>query len=264
MQVSLDQPLIIDQVGPVSSSPPRSPMKVPDMNIDWKPIKKALIALLKSEIFRTTLVVFTLFFVASIIAKSINNSRAEGDTSSKNLASSISAFFGSIKSFFSARVGKVRDRFKSEPVEEGIPMPFDYSSDNDGWGVCSLRAKRRLGKSSFVQYEFDLPEPDYVLPLELGQQISLCCLDDDNNVAKGDFYPYSAESSPSLGTFSILAPNRTPKENEFAIGDDAANFVSPHSVLFTCAHSLHMSLCHPNFEAYIIFMYVNLMYRYAY
>lgn len=188
---------------------------------DWNLLKKSLLGLLKSEVFRATVMIFSLFMVLSLITRSLNNTRPD-DSGRSRSADPIRSFFTAVL----GRIGKVRDLFRTQTMEEGKPMLFDYSSENDGWGVCSLRAKRRLGKSSFVQYEFDLPQPDYVLPLDLGQRISLCCLDDDDNVAKGDFFPYSVESSPTLGTFSILAPNRTPLENEFAIGDDAANFVS--------------------------------------
>lgn len=106
-------------------------------------------------------------------------------------------------------------------------MEFSTDGDSDGWGVCSLRAKRKVGKSGFVQYDFDLPESDYVLPLKLGQQVSLCCLDNNNAVSKGDFYPYSTSAKPKKGVFSIVAPNKkVVGANEFALGEDAANFVS--------------------------------------
>jgi len=122
-----------------------------------------------------------------------------------------------------------RVRNKSDTAEEilepvGVPMPFDQS-DNEGWGVCTLRSKRRLGKSSLVRYDFDLPRTEYILPLELGQQISLCCLDSNENVAKGDFYPYQPEPQIPTGSFSILAPNHpSPHDNELAVGRDTANF----------------------------------------
>ena len=91
---------------------------------------------------------------------------------------------------------------------------------------CNIYNPKSVLHLKTVQYEFDLPEPDYVLPLDLGQQISVCCLDNHSNVAEGEFFPYNPDGKTRLGTFSILAPNRTPTENEFAIGDDGANFVS--------------------------------------
>jgi hypothetical protein len=68
------------------------------------------------------------------------------------------------------------------------PCPSDGTSsgtDKLGRGV-HLRSSDDSANHR-CQYDFDLPEPDYVLPLDLGQQVSLCCLDNDNNVAKGDF-----------------------------------------------------------------------------
>lgn len=99
-------------------------------------------------------------------------------------------------------------------------------AENDGWGVCTLRSKRKLGKTSFVQYDFDLPKSNQVLPLKLGQQCELCCLDNNGNVAKGDFYVYHPSVNPTLGKFSIIAPNKSAMENEYDVGPDASNFVS--------------------------------------
>ena len=99
-------------------------------------------------------------------------------------------------------------------------------SENDGWGVCTLRSKKKFGKTSFVTYEFDLPKSNFVLPLKLGQQIELCCLDNRGNVAKGDFYVYHPAANPSLGRFSIIAPNKSAMENEYEVGSEASNFVS--------------------------------------
>jgi hypothetical protein len=112
--------------------------------------------------------------------------------------------------------------------DTGVPMTFSTEDPkNVGWGVCSLRSKKRLGKSSFVQYDFDLPNPNEFIQLDLGQQLSLCCLDNKQNVAKGDFYLYHGHRENSmLGTFSILAPNRTPADNAYEMGKEAANFVS--------------------------------------
>lgn len=159
---------------------------------------------------------------------------------SKNLKVAIAAFFvafllsmtvkysGSIGEgiarYFRIVVGKFQ-RFMEQltPAEEGIPMVFD-TKHADGWGVCTLKSKRRLGKSDFVQYEFDLPNSRYVLPLELGQQITMMCLDNDSNIARGDFYPFYTSRSPKPGVFSILVPNKPHEVNVRMIGLDAANF----------------------------------------
>ena len=129
---------------------------------------------------------------------------------------------------------------KLRPAHEGVPMIFD-PTDNDGWGVCTLRGKKKLGKTSFVQYDFDLPRSDYVLPLKLGQQVSLCCLDETGNVAKGNFYSYSSGAgNQKFGCFSILAPEKTPEDTQFSIGSDSAHFVSQQIGDENCVMS---SLC---------------------
>ena len=101
--------------------------------------------------------------------------------------------------------------------EPGIAMPFD--DDAEGWGVGTLRSKERLGATSFYRYVFDLPESDYVLPLELGETVRLCCLDnessgndDDDNGGEGkavqaEFYTFQPERHPRPGSFSILVPD---------------------------------------------------------
>ena len=129
---------------------------------------------------------------------------------------------GSMLKFVKGALWRIVDQIK--PKKEGIPMSF--SAENDGWGVCTLRSKRKLGKTSFVQYDFDLPQSNQVLPLKLGQQCELCCLDNNGNVAKGDFYVYHSSVNPTLGKFSIIAPNKSAMENEYDVGPDASNFVS--------------------------------------
>jgi hypothetical protein len=244
--VAIDQPLVeFERMSPVIQ--PRAPvLKLPTANVDWPAAKKAIMGFLASRNFQTAVkataivicVVLTLSFLSRLTKARVNfagSSDADegspdgaktGNNPLRRIISSASLTLSSLGLFARDRMVGIRERLRKPTEEAGVPMPFDSQNDNEGWGVCTLRAKRRLGRSSFVQYEFDLPEPDYFLPLDLGQQISLCCLDNGNSVAKGEFFPYNPGSKPRLGTFSILAPNRTPPENEFAIGDDAANFVS--------------------------------------
>ncbi|EEC48993.1 predicted protein [Phaeodactylum tricornutum CCAP 1055/1] len=137
-------------------------------------------------------------------------------------SSSIAETLGKTFRLVSGRVQRVWERFQR--VDEGIPMPFDEKA-NDGWGICTLKSKERLGKSNFMQYTFDLPEPDYVLPLDLGQQISMMCLDDDGDVAQGDFFSYNLSASPKPGSFTILFPTGSHEENTCSIGSSGANFL---------------------------------------
>jgi hypothetical protein len=212
--VAIDQPIIPDSL--FSMPPPElrfpSPRNIFRVNV----IGQLLVRFIESDLFKYTLYAFGAAFFVSLMFQS-----------TKPVASSIGNFFKMVQ----GRIHRIMDHFQRDQVV-GIPMPFDSSSQ--GWGVCTLRSKRRLGRTSFVQYEFDLPEPDYVLPLELGQTVALCCLDNDNNVAKGDFFPYypSHNTRPKPGSFSILVPNRSPHDMEYAIGDEAANFVSNKKELF--------------------------------
>jgi hypothetical protein len=130
----------------------------------------------------------------------------------------LASFWKAVKS----KLSRVKD---SVSKKSGVAMTFD-SEANEGWGVCTLRSKKRLGKSSFVQYDFDLPKSDEYIHLDLGQQLTLCCLDSTNTVAKGNFYLYHSEGSDKLGQFSVIAPNKTPAENVYEVGRDTARFVS--------------------------------------
>ena len=198
ISVSIDQPLISDTLFPPGG---RGNMLRPVV------IMKTLLSLLSLNVVRFALVSLCVALLVSVTMKFSD--------------SAIASTLQTAKKMVLGQVERLVERFRS--VDPGVPMPF--TADKNGWGVCTLRSKRRLGKSSFVQYDFDLPESDYVLPLELGQQISLCCLDNESSVAKGDFFPYFTDSNPKPGSFSILAPNRSPDAIEFALGQDGANFV---------------------------------------
>lgn len=132
--------------------------------------------------------------------------------------SKIGSFWAAVKS----KLSRVKDSVSNK---KGVAMTFD-SEANEGWGVCTLRAKKRLGKSSFVQYDFDLPKSDQYIQLDLGQQLTLCCLDNTNTVAKGNFYLYHGDNGDKMGQFSVVAPNKTPAENVYEVGRDTARFVS--------------------------------------
>lgn len=204
LSVSLDQPLLPDFN--LFTAVPRSPSPIKQLqHFVLKPAVAltqtfllTMKALLGNKIVRVTVAAFAVAFVVSLLA-----TRTE---------------FGSV---LEAQWTKLQRRFRKAP-QAGIPMPFN-ESENEGWGVCSLRSKRKLGKTTFVQYDFDLPEPDYVLPLDLGQAITMCCLDYDNNVAKGDFFPLSKSKT---GGFSIITPNHNSTETIALAGEEeAANFV---------------------------------------
>jgi NAD(P)H-flavin reductase len=161
--------------------------------------------LMSSNVVRVAAVAFLVAFAVSMAARF-----------SGSISQGFSNFFKTLNGRFEALVERVK------PVEEGVPMPF--AEGNEGWGVCTLRSRKRLGKTNFIQYEFDLPEPDYVLPLELGQQVSLCCLDNENNVARADFFPFHPTAQSKPGSFSVLVPNKSPEDTVVLMGLEAANF----------------------------------------
>jgi hypothetical protein len=109
-----------------------------------------------------------------------------------------------------------------KPATQGVPMEFP-ADKNDGFGVCTLASKKSFGKSNFIQYDFVLPQPDDMLSLELGQELELCCLDNNDNVANGKFYVYQPKTTTPTGSFSLLIPNYK-KDNTKALGKENANF----------------------------------------
>eukprot|EP00593_Proboscia_inermis_P012991 CAMPEP_0171305298 /NCGR_PEP_ID=MMETSP0816-20121228/15102_1 /TAXON_ID=420281 /ORGANISM="Proboscia inermis, Strain CCAP1064/1" /LENGTH=168 /DNA_ID=CAMNT_0011786023 /DNA_START=292 /DNA_END=795 /DNA_ORIENTATION=- len=98
-----------------------------------------------------------------------------------------------------------------------------FGNGEDAWRACILSSKESVGNSKYVRYTFGLPNKSNILPLSLGQKLSLCCLDDDENVAKGGFYLASPRSA--LGSFSIVVPRGAREDVEFAIGTENSNFV---------------------------------------
>ena len=207
IEVALDRPLITDSLvtETVKKSGPNLVQRA------WQTLSALAggiggsSGLLSSNVVRGALVAFLVAFVATMSMRSPGG-----------ITGGLSKFFKTLN----GRIERLIERVN--PTEEGIPMPFDEASE--GWGVSTLRSRKRLGKTNFVQYEFELPEPEYVLPLELGQQISLCCLDNEGNVARGDFFPFSLTARTKPGSFSILVPNKSPEENVVLMGLEAANF----------------------------------------
>lgn len=103
---------------------------------------------------------------------------------------------------------------------ECVPMPFDLEKD-DGWGVCTLRSIKPFGKTSFYQCDFDLPESNYVLPLEMGQILTVCGLDRDDKAAQAEFYPFPLDRKSKAGSFSILVPDPDTVSMAFSTATDS-------------------------------------------
>jgi hypothetical protein len=110
--------------------------------------------------------------------------------------------FSRIKGFILSLVERISDAVAQE--KETVPMPFD--NESDGWNVCTLRSIKRFGKTRFYRYDFDLPEPDFILPLTLGQTVSLSCLDSEKNAVQAEFFPFQPDRKVKPGSFSLLLP----------------------------------------------------------
>jgi hypothetical protein len=139
------------------------------------------------------------------------------------------------------QISKLKDGImKSNSKENGVPMIFD--KDNDGnmsWGVCTLSAKKKLGRSNYMKYDFKLPKAENILNLALGQKVSLCCLDNDNKVAKKDYYLFTPKNGK--GSFSILSSiDGSEEEDNLKLTSGEGDFVSfvfviPLSFFIMCA-----------------------------
>eukprot|EP00547_Thalassionema_nitzschioides_P000941 CAMPEP_0194205442 /NCGR_PEP_ID=MMETSP0156-20130528/4706_1 /TAXON_ID=33649 /ORGANISM="Thalassionema nitzschioides, Strain L26-B" /LENGTH=284 /DNA_ID=CAMNT_0038931711 /DNA_START=489 /DNA_END=1343 /DNA_ORIENTATION=- len=119
-------------------------------------------------------------------------------------------------------------RLPSLKGKSAKPEVLDYGKN--GWGVCSFASKQRLGKSNYIQYHFDLPKRNEHLGLKLGQETSLCTLDADGYVAKGNFYTYSPKGGieKKLGKFSLVLPEYKkddPDTIEYLVGKENANMI---------------------------------------
>eukprot|EP00519_Triparma_laevis_P001720 CAMPEP_0182510064 /NCGR_PEP_ID=MMETSP1321-20130603/27930_1 /TAXON_ID=91990 /ORGANISM="Bolidomonas sp., Strain RCC1657" /LENGTH=457 /DNA_ID=CAMNT_0024716467 /DNA_START=143 /DNA_END=1513 /DNA_ORIENTATION=- len=119
------------------------------------------------------------------------------------------------------RVARVIDFYqaKTRPVSEELDL------SGDEWGVSTLVSKEPIGEAGYVRYTFKIPEGK-VLPLDMAQQLTLCCLDAGSNVAKSDFFVSSARHV--AGKFEIVA-TRGAKKDEAVLGRESAAF---HSVLY--------------------------------
>jgi hypothetical protein len=190
-------------------------------------IIQAILSVLLSDIAKAAVIAFCIAFTLSVVIPRRGYLTASLGDLVRFLKGTILRFWDNVR-FVKGTTLRVWD--KLAPTKEGVPMEFS-ETENDGWGVCTLRSKRRLGKTSYVQYDFDLPHSNHVLPLRLGQRLSLCCLDNAGSVAKGDFYAYYPRVNSKLGSFSIVAPNKSLSENENEMGGEAAHFVSHTQLL---------------------------------
>jgi hypothetical protein len=256
LSVSLDQPLISDNLFTAASSSSAG-ASTGDISSRWVEVISGLLGwTVQRKRNVATVLILSVLFVA--VWKVMRKVQEDEDTLYVNSigTSKVPHKLIATASMLLRKISRVIARVNVRKVNPGIPMPFPESTEVNGaavngyryngttdlvvnggtgeeigsgigvgWGVCTLRSKRRLGKSSYVQYEFDLPQPEYKLALELGQQVSLCCLDSGNNVVLGNFFPYTPSITPKPGSFAILVPNHlTPDANNFELGAETARF----------------------------------------
>ncbi|CBJ30027.1 Cytochrome b5 reductase domain-containing protein [Ectocarpus siliculosus] len=105
---------------------------------------------------------------------------------------------GSLGSWASRRSQQWAEAFGPEAVV--LPA-------ND-WSVCTLLEKVREGDGGLYRYRFGLPSsPDAVLPLELGQELTLCGLDASNQVVQGNYVPLTPRKQ--RGAFEVVVMKAT-------------------------------------------------------
>jgi len=164
---------------------------------------KSVLGVLVSDVFKTACVAFLIALFITFASKS-----------SKQLFKVLQPVLNAYKHVTRLVKGKVTlftDRFDQET--EGSPMAFEGEGE-DGWGVCTLSSVKPLGRSQYTEYEFKLPRQDNVLQLALGQQVTLCCLDSADNVAKKNYYVYPTDSKKGKGKgqFSIVTKEYVPED----------------------------------------------------
>lgn len=190
----------------------------------------SFLAVLLSDVVRTAIVAFFLAAGLSLAARFARSSRRPASTSGggfplPDFSRAYKATRGRIDRVVDALSFRgIRGRGRAKSADDGIPMPFD---GQDGWGKCTLRSKTRIGQSSYVSYEFNLPHRDYSLPLALGQSLDFCCLDGGDEVVTGSYYPATTATGghAKTGSFSIVVPDRGPDGNAAIVGRQASGLV---------------------------------------
>ena len=169
---------------------------------------KSILGILVSDVFKTACVAFLLAFFITFATKS---SRQVYKTMFQPIARGATHLFR----LFKGKVARVSDTIGSE--SGGVPMEFEGDeSEDEGWGVCTLSNISKIGRSQYKKYDFKLPRADNVLQLALGQQVTLCCLDSADNVAKKNVYTYTPQKKKGknpTGYFSIVTKEYEPEDD---------------------------------------------------
>lgn len=189
--VRLDQPLLTASSSRISSNASK--------------LLKSMLTIVLSDAAKTACIAFLLALIIKFASKS------------SRIVTSMNHIFKLAK----GQIKKFRDGIKKE--KDGIPMIFEKDQDgNPGWGVCSLLSKKQIGRSNFMKYDFQLPKADNILNLALGQKVTLCCLNNDNQVAKKDYYLLSPKNTK--GSFSILASMDGKEDEGVKLAKGEGNF----------------------------------------
>ena len=190
---------------------------------------RGFLTILLSDAFKTAVLAFFLALTLSLFARSPASITSQ--SMNQNIKDNFKLAKGKVIRFMSM-FKSIFGVFTSKRTQ-GTPLVFDKDDDGQGgWGVASLLSKKKLGETSYVQYDFQLPLPENTLPLALGQQLDLCCLSNDNQVTKGAFYLFSDRDKK--GSFSIVSPQCNENENKAMIelGTESGNFVSTFSFYY--------------------------------
>jgi hypothetical protein len=177
--------------------------------------------LVTTDAFKSASLAFVLAFIMSIFVKTVLGQQSKS-RSIRSLVRIITQSISNTVNSVRGRISRALDelsyrrerqlRTGDSTLNHGagvVPMKFNTSDPiTQGWGVCSLASKKKVGRSRYMQYDFSLPQANNTLTLALGQQITLSCLDSDENVARGDFYLFSPRNGK--GKFSILIPDSSP------------------------------------------------------
>jgi hypothetical protein len=161
---------------------------------------RSAFAILVSDVFKTACVAFLIAFFITFASKSF-----------RQMKKSVQVVLNTLNHISRLAKGKIMrftDRFRTEA--KGIPMVFEGTGE-ERWGVCTLSKVQPLGRSQFTEYEFKLPKEEYFLPLALGQQVTLYCLDSADNVAKRNYFVYSPGKNKPKGQFSVIAKKYIPE-----------------------------------------------------
>jgi NAD(P)H-flavin reductase len=86
-------------------------------------------------------------------------------------------------------------------LDEALDLNPPDVVDLQTWGVCRLAEKEILPGDVF-RYRFELESENAVMPLEMGQELQMCVVDEGDNVLKVPVFPVSKTNA--RGYFDVL------------------------------------------------------------